>query len=152
MIIRSAQIDDLPHILEIENASFSTPWGKGDFYDLFSSDIAYLIVSVNNDNVITGYAGFWTILDEIHLGNIAVLPQFRKMGIGKKLMEYIILFAKNKDINGITLEVNSKNTAAIALYESLNFKTYGKRKNYYGENEDALIMWRYENGEHLSQT
>ena len=56
------------------------------------------------------------------------------------LDKLIDLAKKEKEINSITLEVNSINIPAIKLYEKFGFKNVGLRKKYYGQNQDAIIM------------
>ena len=85
---------------------------------------------------IIGYAHLKPIGDGYDLINITVLPSHRNQGIAKKMLSRLIAFAKNRPI---MLEVRKSNSAAIALYTSLGFKTISERKNYY-QNEDAWVM------------
>ena len=81
------------------------------------------------------------ILDEGHINNIAVAEQARRQGIGRGLIEALIYEANALGITSLTLEVRSKNHAAISLYEKLGFVTCGHRKNYYRNPiDDALVM------------
>ena len=81
-------------------------------------------------------------LDESHITNIAIHPNYRKQGIASKLLEEFLNYCKSQGCIAYTLEVRSGNKAARALYEKYNFKQDGIRKGYYEDNkEDAVIMW-----------
>ena len=90
-----------------------------------------------------GYAGIWVILDEGHVTNIGVDPDFRRQGIGQGLLEELTVRAMQRGITAMTLEVRLSNYGAQALYKKLGFEARGIRKEYYQDDkEDALIMWR----------
>ena len=94
------------------------------------------------DNKVIGFAGTWIVLDESHITNIAIHPNYRRQGIASMLLEKLLDYCKNRGCVSYTLEVRSGNKAAKALYEKHNFKSNGIRKGYYEDNkEDAIIMW-----------
>lgn len=134
---------DLEWILEIESCSFPVPWSRDSFLnEIHFNEFATYLVCCNGDTVI-GYAGMWVILDEAHITNIAVHPDYRGMGIGLKLARALIDFGLMDGAVRFTLEVRRSNTIAQSLYKKLGFKTTGVRKRYYSDNkEDALIMWK----------
>ena len=81
-------------------------------------------------------------MDEGHITNVAVRPEFRRKGFARKLLQDLIDHARTSGIKSLTLEVRVSNLPAIRLYESFGFKVEGRRKQYYADNrEDALIMW-----------
>jgi [ribosomal protein S18]-alanine N-acetyltransferase len=87
----------------------------------------------------------WFILDEIHIVLLAVDPHLRRRGLGHAILLGLLVSACDRGANYATLEVRASNRAAITLYESLGFKTAGRRPKYYKEgdtSEDALILWR----------
>jgi [ribosomal protein S18]-alanine N-acetyltransferase len=87
----------------------------------------------------------WSILDETHIIMLAVHPNLCRRGLGSAILLGLLTYACDRDSNYATLEVRASNRAAIALYESLGFKTAGRRPKYYTEgdiSEDALILWR----------
>jgi ribosomal-protein-alanine N-acetyltransferase len=91
-----------------------------------------------------GYGGMYTVLNEGYVTNIGVLPQFRRKGIGKSLVEKLLDYSKEKNLEFLTLEVRVSNKAATNLYKSFGFESVGNRKNFYSNpTEDALIMTRY---------
>ena len=86
----------------------------------------------------------WHIVNEGHVTNIAVSPDYRRMGIGEKLLKALFDVAEEREMIGITLEVRISNTAAQKMYTKNGFKPEGFRKRYYSDTgEDAVIMWKY---------
>jgi ribosomal-protein-alanine N-acetyltransferase len=135
--------EDLDDIMEIENLSFSVPWSKSSFLsEIKNAGVANYYVVVIKDKVV-GYAGFWEIVDEAHITNIAVHPQYRHHGMGTALLEKIIKDCYENNIENITLEVRKSNETAFKLYKKMGFECEGIRRNYYRDNkEDAVIMWK----------
>ncbi len=135
-------VEDVDKIMEIEIQSFNIPWTKPAFIaEVSSNDMAEYIVAKLDDRVV-GYAGMWRVLDEGHITNIAVHPNFRRNKIGTLMVEELINIAKQHNINKLTLEVRESNSLAQDLYKKLGFSILGRRKHYYADNrEDALIMW-----------
>lgn len=132
---------DLRQVCDIENLCYTTPWSFNSFkYEIFNSD-AILKVAVFNSQII-GYVCIRTILDMTHLMNIAVLPEFRRRGIGKMLLGNAIGELKRlRSAAKLTLEVRQSNLAAVRFYEKSGFSITGMRKKYYKEPEDdAIIM------------
>ncbi len=79
--------------------------------------------------------------DEAHITNVAVHPNYQGMGLGRKIMEALILDAGQRNIERMTLEVRKSNEVAIGLYKSMDFMISGIRPGYYQDNgEDAIIM------------
>lgn len=136
---------DLDSVMEIEQASFPAPWSRNAFLsEIYENRRACYLVARENGRV-AGYVGIWIILDEGHVTNLAVHPDFRRRGIGEKLMRAIISYAKSRGAKRITLEVRVSNLVAQKLYEKLGFVSVGIRPGYYHDNgEDAVIMWKNE--------
>ena len=133
--------EDIDAILDISSLSFSVCWSKDSYIQELTNPIArYLVAKI--DNKVIGFVGTWIVLDESHITNIAVHPNYRKQGIASKLLEKFLTYCQSQGCVAYTLEVRSSNKAAKALYEKYNFKQDGIRKNYYEDNkEDAIIMW-----------
>ena len=107
-----------------------------------SNDLAKYFSVFNEQDELIGYCGIWQILEEAHITNIAVSPEYRRKHIGEALLKTIIDNCYRNMVKFITLEVRVSNTPAISLYEKYGFKSLGTRKGYYQDNnEDALIMW-----------
>ncbi len=94
------------------------------------------------DDVIVAYGGFWIIVDEAHITNIAVDPDKRRLGLGKKLVDGMIDEMEKMGMENVTLEVRESNIAARELYAGFGFADAGRRPKYYQDpKEDAIIMW-----------
>lgn len=142
MIIRGMRHEDLQQIEEIERVCFSLPWSKDSFERELANELAYYQVAEENGTIM-GYMGMWRILDECHITNVAVLPQFRNKRIASMLIEKMIEICKCSEILTMTLEVRESNMPAINLYEKYGFVAAGKRPKYYTMPlEDAIIMWK----------
>lgn len=140
-MVRIMQRKDIDEVFAIEMLSFTNPWTKTMFEDELENDLAVYFVYEENGNIL-GYAGIYHILDEGHITNIAVHPNFRNKGIGKMLIAKIIEYAKENGISALTLEVRKSNIIAQSLYKKFGFIEAGIRPNYYiNPKEDALIMW-----------
>jgi [ribosomal protein S18]-alanine N-acetyltransferase len=132
---------DIDAVVEIEQVSFADPWKKSMFLtELKEPGISIPLVIKDTDTVI-GYAVLWQVMDEMHLGNFAVKPEYRKKRIGSQLLQYIIDMAVQKKVIKITLEVRQSNTAAIALYQRFGFKAVAIRRGFYTKpTEDGFVM------------
>ncbi len=127
-------------IINIENASFSCPWSEKAFTEaLNNKNIAVYIIS--EGKTVYGFYCLMTVEDEAELLNIAVTPSHRNNGYGQMLLSHAIMYAKEKRINNIYLEVRESNITARGLYEKFGFTKIGVRKRYYSRPiEDAILM------------
>ncbi len=134
---------DIDNVIAIEAASYGEHhWSKESFFNELSNELAKYYCAFDNNGNLMGYAGTWQILEEAHLTNIAVSPDFRRRKVAESLLAVVIDECRKNGIKYITLEVRVSNTPAINLYEKYGFKSLGTRKGYYqNNNEDALIMW-----------
>ena len=141
--LREMTLADVDRVLEIEQASFTTPWSRKAFInEVTENKLAYYTVA-ELEGEIVGFAGVWLIVDEGHITNIAVDGTYRGRQIGKKILQKIIEELRHRRILRVTLEVRASNSTAINLYRSFGFIILGRRPGYYTDNgEDALIMWK----------
>jgi ribosomal-protein-alanine N-acetyltransferase len=133
--------DDIPAVHAIESASFPTPWPPYAFREEIESNrmARYLVVRAG-DRVIA-YAGIWLMVDEAHVTTFAVLPAYRRRGIGGLLLSDLMRLSADLGAVVCTLEVRLSNAAARKLYQEFGFKPVSVRPRYYSDNgEDALIM------------
>ena len=142
MIIRAAEQMDIDAIVRVENASFSTPWSIDAIkHEICENKLADFMIACDEENNIIGYIGIWTLLDECQINKIAVMPEKRKIGIGKTILNHVIELTRDMGVKSWYLEVRESNTAAQALYRSAGFSSVGTRKNYYiNPVEDAVLM------------
>ena len=131
---------DLDAICEIENLCFKTPWSRDSFLREVTENQCARYVVAREDGRAVAYAGCWFILDEGHITNIAVHPDFRGRGIGEAVTRNLIQLAADSGMVWMTLEVRRSNRVAQNLYHKLGFIDVGYRKRYYENSEDALIM------------
>ena len=145
--IREMTLDDLDQVCLIDQLSFSLPWPKKSFYyevadNRFSTCwVAEMGQGVEDEVRIVGMAVVWLIVDEAHIATIAVHPEFRGLGIGKRLLAVILEDSRRQGMDTATLEVRVSNQLAQAIYQNFGFEVKGVRPRYYKDNqEDALIM------------
>ena len=140
-IVRPMTGDDINGVVKIEQAAFLTPWSRETFVTEMDNPMAHYLV-LEQERQLVGYAGMWIILDEAHVMNVAVLPNYRGQGLGRKLMICLKQCARQEGANSMTLEVRVHNVSAQKLYTNLGFVASGVRPGYYTDTkEDALIMW-----------
>ncbi|MBI2265823.1 MAG: ribosomal protein S18-alanine N-acetyltransferase [Armatimonadetes bacterium] len=137
--------EDFPAVKEIEHLAFPGSWPADVFWsELFCNDLSHYCVARAGGRVV-GYGGVWLVLDEAHITTMAVHPEYRRFGIGSKVLFWLLDQAACKGMSRATLEVRESNLAARKLYESFGFEAVGVRKNYYlDDSEDAVIMWTQE--------
>lgn len=141
-VIRRAEEKDIASVTRLDRICFTLPWSEQTFLqEIIENEFAVYIVADLNGFII-GYAGLWRILEEGHITNIAVHPDFRRKGLGKKLLFQLMKQTSKQGIDKFTLEVRRSNSPAIGLYLRMGFSLMGVRPGYYDDNgEDALIMW-----------
>ncbi len=138
------QEEHLPRVMEIERASQGSPWSEASFRNELTSPQSIFLVALLEGSAV-GFGGAWILADEAHVTTLAVHPDQRKQGIGRRLMDAILEEAVKRGAVCATLEVRAGNPAAIALYEGMGFVNAGLRKRYYPDNrEDAVVMWKHE--------
>lgn len=140
MKIKQMTRQDCEKVLQVEEACFSVPWSQKSFEDSFSYAGNHYLVAWEEEKLI-GFIGLMAVGEEADITNVAVLPAYRRQGIGACLVGEMLELAKSEKIQKIMLEVRASNEAAIALYKKYGFQFLCKRKNYYQKpTEDADIM------------
>ncbi|MBQ4582850.1 MAG: ribosomal protein S18-alanine N-acetyltransferase [Oscillospiraceae bacterium] len=136
--------DHLEELERLERICFSRPWSKRMLGEELENQCAAFLVAEDENGTVLGYAGLLVMLDEGYITNVAVFPEYRRLGVAAKIIEVYMNFAAANDLAFLTLEVRPSNEAAIALYRRFGFEEVGRRKNYYDlPKEDALILTRY---------
>jgi ribosomal-protein-alanine N-acetyltransferase len=141
--VRDMYLTDLDRILEIETQSFPTAWSRSAFQsELVENTFAtYLVLDFHG--TVVAYGGMWIILDEAHVTNVAVHPDFRGHHLGETMMLGLMARAKQLGATRMTLEVRRGNEIAKNLYNKLGFVQLGVRRGYYTDTrEDAFILWK----------
>jgi ribosomal-protein-alanine N-acetyltransferase len=136
--------EDLEGVLEVEAASFTNPWTRDMYaWELQNRSVCHIYVVRTPEHPVAGFCAFWLVFDEIHINNVAILPQLRGRGIGTALMAHVMEEGRRLGAKRATLEVRASNEGARKLYERLGFFIAATRRHYYSQPvEDALILWR----------
>lgn len=141
-MIRRMESRDLEQVAVLEQLCFAESWS----YSLLEAGIhsPYDVYFVwEQEERIFGYCCLRLLAGEGEIQRIAVLPEYRRLGVGRKMMEAMVNYAMAERAYGISLEVRESNQAARRLYESFGFSAEAVRKGYYrNPSEDAVIMWR----------
>jgi len=163
-VISPARLDrDLDGILAVDALTFTNPWTRQMYeWEASRSDVSRLFVAhlatrqppssgggAAADSLSTAagpliaYCAVWVIFDELHINNLAVHPDWRRQGIARSLLEFVLDDARRAGALHATLEVRRSNQPALELYDSLGFTVEGVRAGYYRDPvEDALVLWR----------
>ena len=132
--------DHARQVAKIESLCFSAPWSENAIRSELTNPLSAWFVAVDADKVV-GYIGSQTVLGESDMMNLAVLPEYRRQGVGRALVDVLIHHLTDKAVKCLTLEVRASNDAAIELYNCMGFVEVGRRPNYYSKpKEDALIL------------
>lgn len=138
--IEKMTLRDLPAILPIEQASYTTPWPESAYRQALENERADFFL-LRYQGQVLGYSGSWYLVDETHIATIVSHPALRRQGIGELLLAIILQRSMAKQAQTVTLEVRPSNEAAQKLYTKYGFRQTGLRKNYYPDNkEDGIIM------------
>jgi len=139
-MIRRMLKQDIDTVAAIEQEIFSKPWSKKSFQDAVQSEHT-IYLAAEGEAGLTGYCGIWLSGETGDLCNMAVVPSYRKCGIGKALLLEGIRLSAKQGAEELFLEVRESNVPAIGLYEKNGFQKIGIRKGYYhAPIEDAVIM------------
>ena len=139
--LRPMRDHDLPAIAEIEARSYEFPWSLGIFNDCLRAGYCAWTLAVAGR--VVGYGIVSVVLDEAHLLNLCIDPDFRRHGHARALLEHLMALTRQHGVLIMFLEVRPSNPGAIALYETAGFRRVAVRRNYYPAHdgrEDAVVM------------
>jgi ribosomal-protein-alanine N-acetyltransferase len=137
-------LEEIDDVLAIEQVSFTNPWTRAMHEaDLANGDVSHVLMARDETGRAIGFCSFWIVHDELHVNNLAVLPDRRRAGVASQLLQAVMVEARRLGAVRATLEVRRSNEAAIRLYSRWGFLPSGVRRGYYtAPDEDALILWR----------
>jgi len=137
---------EIDAILEVERVSFTNPWTREMYLaELDHQGVAFFYVARDAGRRVVGFCSFWRVLDELHVNNLAVLPEYRRQGVASALLARVLEAGASMGSRRATLEVRHSNDAARRLYGGFGFVVAGIRRAYYTDPiEDALVLCRDE--------
>lgn len=132
----------LDAVMRVEQQAYAHPWSHGNFIDTLAS--GYEAQLLMGGDTLLGYFVAMKGVDEVHLLNITVAPDYQRQGWARVMLDALAIWAKGQGAAWLWLEVRVGNLRAIEVYESQGFRRVGLRKNYYpaveGQREDAIVM------------
>ncbi len=137
--IRYATPADLPRLAEIERACF----GRRDAEDALAAELTRAwarIVVAERDGELAGFVNFWRVADEVEVLFVATAPAWQRQGVARGLLRHVIALVRADGATQALLEVRPSNAPAVSLYRALGFVEVGRRRGYYDDGEDALLM------------
>ena len=137
---------EIDAILAVERASFTNPWTREMYLaELDHQGVAFFYVARDAGRRVVGFCSFWRVFDELHVNNLAVLPEYRRQGVASALLARVLEAGASMGSRRATLEVRHSNDAARRLYGGFGFVVAGIRRAYYTDPiEDALVLCRDE--------
>jgi ribosomal-protein-alanine N-acetyltransferase len=144
MVIERLGPDDIDDVLAIEEAAFTNPWTRAMYLsELENGSVSFCFIARDPTRRAIGFCSFWLVVDELHINNLAVIPELRRNGIGSLLLQFVLDKGHELGATRATLEVRRSNEAARAMYARFGFTVSGVRTAYYSTPvEDALVLWR----------
>ena len=134
-------VADLDAVMAIEDLSLPLPEPRMVHERELANRVAHYLVLAGADGAVLGYGGLWVQVDDLHVIVMAVHPAWRRRGLGARILNALIRRGVDRGCLQATLEVRAGNLPAQALYRCFGFREEGRRRGYYGDNnEDALIM------------
>lgn len=141
LIIRKMTLEDIPAVIDLDQKSFSLPWPERSFRFELTDNPASRCWIAELDGKVIAMIVVWLIADEAHVATLATHPDFRRQGIGKRLLSHALLRLFEEGARSSFLEVRQSNLAAQAMYSKFGYEVTGRRPRYYRDNdEDAILM------------
>ncbi len=140
--IRPMTLEDLPAVVQIDRMSFSLPWPEPTYrYEITSNRSARCLVAETDDGRIAAMIVSWLVVDELHIATFATHGDYRRQGIGSRLLSEALRDGRRMGMRRAFLEVRAGNEAALTMYRKFGFEVTGRRPKYYRDNdEDAILM------------
>ena len=138
--IRPASLADVPSLAELERVCFSDPWTAAGIRETIQYETARAFVAEDQDRIV-GYVMARISGEEGEILDLAVRPELRRRGIGRRLLLSVWNALGSEGVRELYLEVRESNRAAIELYRGHGFRPVGLRPHYYrNPAEDAIVL------------
>lgn len=139
-------VGQIPAIVALDRQCLSDPWTADGYTRELDSPNSHIVIlrpmeASEAVPCLVGFACLWAIVEEAHITRLAIHPDLQRRGLGQGLLLILLTIAQQQGLEWATLEVKASNHGAIALYERMGFQSVGRRRNYYPDQEDALILW-----------
>ena len=140
MTVRPATSDDVPALGALEVTLFGPDaWSE----DLVLSEVEgphrHAVVAVEDDEPV-GYAVTMLAADLVDLQRIGVHPERQRQGLARRLLDEVVGHAREEGASRMLLEVSAANTVALAFYAAAGFVEIDRRRRYYRDGTDAVVM------------
>jgi ribosomal-protein-alanine N-acetyltransferase len=133
---------DLDAVMDIEQRVYTHPWSRASFTDVLDS--GYAVQLLKAGDTLLGYFVVMQGVEEAHLLNIALDPEYQRQGWAPLMLQAVEIWARARSAVWLWLEVRSGNTRAQAVYRARGFEPVGRRTGYYAagrcQREDAVVM------------
>ena len=141
LTIRNMTVEDVPAVVDLDQKSFSLPWPERSFrFEITDNPVSRCWVA-ELDGKVVGMIVVWLIVDEAHVATLATHPEFRRQGIGQRLLSHALRDLIQEGARRSFLEVRESNLAAQEMYRKFGYEETGRRRRYYRDNdEDAILM------------
>ena len=127
-------------LVALERICFTMPWDETQFSRLMTGE-HFRVLGIMENGELRGYLSFLHVRDQAEIISLAVHPEKRQKGLGKKLMKALLDYCRIHGVQWISLEVRLSNVPAISLYQEFGFKEVGRREKYYSDTgEDAMVL------------
>jgi len=139
--IRPMHHTDVAAVAEVERQTYEYPWSAGIFRDCLLA--GYISVVLDSGGEVVGYGIMSVAAGEAHLLNLCIAGEFRRRGVGSRLLHYLLSRAQHSGTDRVFLEVRPSNKPALKLYRQAGFQAVGLRKGYYRAadgSEDAVVL------------
>ena len=137
--IASMTAGDLDEVLKVEQLCHSQPWSAATFRQELANPLATIDL-LRLDGKLAGFLCAWWIGTELEIHDVATAPTFRRRGVASRLLRHVIERGRQQGVLRSFLEVRAGNVAAIGLYRAFGFQSNGRRRGYYPDGEDALLL------------
>jgi ribosomal-protein-alanine N-acetyltransferase len=139
--VRKMTVEDVPAVVNLDQKSFSLPWPERSFRFELTDNPASRCWVAELDGKLVGMIVVWLIVDEAHVATLATHPDYRRQGIGKRLLSHALRNIMQDGARSSFLEVRESNLAAQEMYRQFGYEITGRRRRYYRDNdEDAILM------------
>ena len=135
--------EDVRDLMELEGVCFDYRWTREQFF-LGLEKGAFRVLGIRRDGVLVAYMAFSIIKDEMEILNLAVHPDFRRQGLGERILMESFRVCIENNVRKSFLDVKISNEPALGLYRKFGYKQIGVRKKYYPDTREDALLFRYD--------